>query len=101
MFGGIVLQNSTLLCSPQGSTAFQPEDDPELPLNWKGCTPRIARSFNTLPKESLTWMVTRMPDCSIQACGSTGPSMISHITGIPCEHWATSHPWIGKQVAVV
>jgi hypothetical protein len=70
-------------------------------VEWKGCTPNIARSLNKLPKEALTWLVSNLPDCSLQECGSTEASMVSHITHIPCEHWTSSHPWIGKQVTVV
>ena len=94
-----LFQDSKLMIG--GSTAFQiGEQPPRLP--WKeGCTPSIARDLSTLKKESLTWLVTALPDASLHDCGSTNASMVSHITGISPEHWAKSHPWIGKKVEVV
>ena len=104
MMGGISSSLFALLTRPLtdlGSTAFQPIDGKDDSVLWKGCTPNIARDLAKLKKETLTWLVTQLPDVSLHSCGSTEVSMVSHITNIPVIHWAKSHPWTGKTVEVV
>lgn len=82
-----------------GTTAFQPRE-PE--LIWSGsCTPAIARDLSRLNKETLTWLVSQLPNASLLSCGATEASMVTHITSILPEHWAKKHPWIGRKAEVV
>jgi hypothetical protein len=84
-----------------GSTAFQPSDDEQESLWSHGCTPSIARNLATLDKEALTWLCNVIPHANLREAGATPSSMVTHITQIPPEHWATIHPWIGRNVQVV
>jgi hypothetical protein len=82
-----------------GSTGFQLPAQ-EIP-RFNECIPEIARDLYRLEKSSLVYLVNLSPDCSLSQCGTSKSSMVSHITGIPPEHWAKTHPWIGKNVSVV
>lgn len=84
-----------------GSTAFQLQDTSDAGLSRKGCTPEIARDLSKLSKESLTWLVSQIADASLQSCGASEASMVSHVTGISVMHWNKTHPWVGKRVEVV
>lgn len=84
-----------------GSTAFQLKDTPDVGIGHNGCTPAIARDLNKLSKESLTWLVGQVADASLQSCGASETSMVSHVTNIPVMHWSKNHPWIGRKVEVV
>lgn len=83
-----------------GSTAFQPPGSGNT-IWGTGCTPSLARDLYRLEKSTLSWLITQLPNTSLQRCGSTEAAMISHITSIPPEHWAKKHPWIGRKVEVV
>lgn len=74
----------------------------EIESQWRtGCNPNIARDLYRLDKETLTWLITQLPNASLQTCGSSEVSMVSHITSIEPEHWAKTHPWLGKSIEVV
>jgi len=65
-----------------GSTGFQTEEVEILFRN--GCTPSIARDLSRLNKESLTWLVSILPNASLNTCGSNISSMVFD-----------KEPWIG------
>jgi hypothetical protein len=85
-----------------GSTAFQLQADLDIDVDdFGGCSPEIARDLATCDKKTLAWLIGKVPGCSLRDCGSTAPSMVSHLTNLSPEVWAKTHPYVGKTVIVV
>jgi hypothetical protein len=85
-----------------GSTAFQIEEDlDEIGLLLKGCSPEIARDLARLDRNTLTWLIGKLPNKTLLESGASVSSMVTHITKFSPDLWAKSHPMVGRNVNVV